>query len=202
MNTVLLIPPNPRRPLLLYISATNTTLGVLLEQHNAEGKECVLYYISRTLVGYELNFTPIERAYLVPILVATKLRHYMLTHKVQLITKINPLKYLLSKEALIGRLAKWAMILSEFDIEYVDHKAIKEQAIADQLVDAPLTGDHPLVSNFPNEEIFMITTTQPWKLYFDGSYTRHGSGQVLFSSHLKVIASRRHKGSLSHATII
>lgn len=99
----------------------------------------------------------------------------MLTHKVQLIAKIDPLKYLLSKATLIGHLAKWVMIMSEFDIECVGRKAIKGQVIVDQLVDEPLIGDHPLVLNFPDEEIFMITTTQPWKLYFDGSYTRHGS---------------------------
>lgn len=181
MNPPLLIPPDPIRPLLLYISATSTTLGVLLAQHNAEGKECAVYYISRTLVGYELNYTPIEQACLAIILAATKLRHYLLTHKVQLIAKIDPLKYLLSKAALTGRLAKWVMILSEFDIEYVDRKAIKGQVITDQLANAPLIGDHPLISNFPDEEIFMITTTQTWKLYFDGSYTRHGLGAgILF----------------------
>ena len=42
-----------------------------------------------------------------------------------LISKIDPLKYLVSKSILIGFLAKWIMILSEFDIEYVDRKAIK-----------------------------------------------------------------------------
>ncbi|GLJ56018.1 hypothetical protein SUGI_1202730 [Cryptomeria japonica] len=158
INTPLLIPLDPSKPLLLYISATNTTLGVLLAQHNAEGKECVVYYISRTLVGYELNYTPIERACLAIILVATKLRHYLLTHKVQLIAKIDPLKYLLNKATLTGHLAKWVMILSEFDIEYVDRKAIKGQVIADQLANAPLIGDHPLISNFLDEEVFMITT--------------------------------------------
>ncbi|GLJ53606.1 hypothetical protein SUGI_1143570 [Cryptomeria japonica] len=46
MNTPLLIPPNPSRPLLLYISATSVAFGVLLAQHNAEGKDYVVYYIS------------------------------------------------------------------------------------------------------------------------------------------------------------
>lgn len=79
----------------------------------------------------------------------------MLTHKIQLITKIDP-KYLLSKEALAGRLANWVMLLSEFDIEYVDQKEINGQVILDQLVEAPLIGDHPLISNFLDEEIFTV----------------------------------------------
>ena len=49
----------------------------------------------------------------------------MLAHTIHLIAKIDPLKYLIGKVTLIGRLAKWMMILSEFDIQYIEHKAIK-----------------------------------------------------------------------------
>lgn len=49
----------------------------------------------------------------------------MLSHKVQLISQFDPLKYLMNREALIGRIAKWVMILSELDIEYVNRKSIK-----------------------------------------------------------------------------
>ena len=35
---------------------------------------------------------------------------------------------------------------------------------------------HPLVIEFPNEYICLIEEQPPWKLYFDGSYTSHGSG--------------------------
>ena len=83
------------------------------------------------MVNYELNYSFIEKAYLAIVFASQKLPHYLLTHKVKLISKIDPLKYLLKKIALTGRLAKWVMILSEFDIKYVDRKAIKGQAIAD-----------------------------------------------------------------------
>lgn len=69
---------------------------------------------------YELNYTPIEQAYLTVILAIAKLRNYMLMHKIQLIAKIDPLKYLLNKATLTGCLAKWVMLLSGFDIEYMD----------------------------------------------------------------------------------
>jgi hypothetical protein len=62
----------------------------------------------------------------------------MLSHPIKLITKINPLKYLLAKAMLTRRMAKWVMLLSEFDIEYVERKAIKGQVITDQLAKAPL----------------------------------------------------------------
>ena len=68
----------------------------------------------------------------------------MLNHTRHLIAKIDPLKYFLSKSALTSRAAKWVLILSEFDIVYKDRKAIKGQVIVDQLVEAPLQGDHPI----------------------------------------------------------
>jgi len=98
----------------------------------------------------------------------------MLAHPVKLIAKINPLKYLLNKAALTGHLAKWVMLLSEYDIEYVDKKAIKGQIIADQLADVPLQDTSSMQFEFPDEFLFTLSTS-PWKLYFDGSYTNHGS---------------------------
>ena len=77
----------------------------------------------------------------------------MLAHTVHLIAKIDPLKYLLSKVALTGCLAKWMVILFEFDIQYVEHKAIKGQAIADQLADFPLEDTTPMHIEFPNASI-------------------------------------------------
>jgi hypothetical protein len=49
----------------------------------------------------------------------------MLTHIIKLITKIDPLKYLLKKSNLTRRLEKWVMMLSEFEIQYVNKRAIK-----------------------------------------------------------------------------
>lgn len=73
------------------------------------------------------------------------------------------------------------MILSEFDIEYVERKSIKGQAIVDQLVDSPVTDDHPLVTQLPDESIFNMESSNLWTLYFDGSFTHGGSSAgILF----------------------
>lgn len=40
---------------------------------------------------------------------------------------------------------KWVMILREYDIKYVEWKAIKGEEIADQLVKAPIYAENPLV---------------------------------------------------------
>ena len=94
----------------------------------------------------------------------------MLVHTVHIITKIDPLKYFLSKYSLIGHFSKWMMILSKFDIQYVEHKAIKGRAIADQLVDFPLEDATPIQIEFLDTSIMYITK-RTWKMFFDGSHT-------------------------------
>ena len=98
----------------------------------------------------------------------------MINHTTHLIAKIDPLKYFLSKSSFTGRAAKWVLILSELDIVYKYHKAIKGQVIADQLAEAPLQGDHPIIEDFPDDTIMTVTPSTQWKLYFDGSYTQKG----------------------------
>ena len=100
----------------------------------------------------------------------------MLSHIVHLISKIDPLKYMLLKTTLTNHLEKWATFLSEFNIQYVNRKKIKGQAIVDHLAVAPLVDAYPLVMEFHDEHIYLIREPLSWKLYFDGSYTSHGLG--------------------------
>ena len=77
------------------------------------------------LVGAEHAYSPIEKHCLALIFAVKKLRHYMLDHRVTLISKVDSLKYLMTRPMLTGRLAKWAIILTEFDLTYTPQKAIK-----------------------------------------------------------------------------
>eukprot|EP01018_Ginkgo_biloba_P021034 Gb_41824 [translate_table: standard] len=148
-------------------------MGALLAQHDDKNN---IYYLSQTLIAYEVNYTPIEKACLAVVFASQKLRHYMLNNRTKLVAKINPLKYLLSKSTLTGRMAKWVMLLSEFDIEYINQKAIKGQVLADHLVEAPLSENQPLITRFPDESVLSLDESLEWKLYFDGSFTSRGSG--------------------------
>lgn len=53
VNPPILIPSIPWKFLILYISTTDTSLGVLLAQEDQNNKMRYIYYISRTLVSYE-----------------------------------------------------------------------------------------------------------------------------------------------------
>ena len=109
----------------------------------------------------------------------------MLNHTTHLIAKIDPVKYFLSKASLTGWAAKWVFILSEFDIVYKDHKVIKGQVIADELVEAPLQGDHPIVADIPDDTIMIVTPSTPWKLFLMVPSHKRDRGQEFCLLHRK-----------------
>ncbi|XP_077251862.1 uncharacterized protein LOC143891100 [Tasmannia lanceolata] len=88
------------------------------------------------------------------------------------------MKYLLEKPAMIGRTARWLLLLSEFDITYVTQKSIKGRIIAEQLADAPIE-DSELSREFPDEGIMTIKdvpSLTTWTMYFDGASNLKGKG--------------------------
>jgi hypothetical protein len=119
LNPPVLAAPVKGRPLILYIAAQPTSIGALLAQHNDEGKEVACYYLSRTMVGAERNYSPIEKLCLTLIFTLKKLRHYMLPLQIQLVARADPIRYVLSQPALMGRLGKWALLMMEFDITFL-----------------------------------------------------------------------------------
>ena len=66
-----------------------------------------------------------------------------------------------------ARLAKWAVELSEYDIEYRPRTSAKSQVLADFLVELP-TG------SITNEE-----PNSTWLLHIDGSSSKQGSGIII-----------------------
>ncbi|XP_075092063.1 uncharacterized protein LOC142172178 [Nicotiana tabacum] len=51
---------------------------------------------------------------------------------------MDSLKYIFQKPMPTSKLAKWQILLTEFDIVYVTHTAMKAQALADHLVENPV----------------------------------------------------------------
>jgi len=57
------MPPQSGLPLLLYLTITGTIAGALLAQYLEDShKERAIYYASRKLDGYEVNYTALEKA--------------------------------------------------------------------------------------------------------------------------------------------
>nr|XP_009792758.1 PREDICTED: uncharacterized protein LOC104239737 [Nicotiana sylvestris] len=66
-----------------------------------------------------------------------------------LISRLDPLKYILQKPMPTGKLTKCKILLSKFDIVYKTQKAIKGQALAGHLAENSVDGDYePLLRIF------------------------------------------------------
>ncbi|XP_050895503.1 uncharacterized protein LOC127102134 [Lathyrus oleraceus] len=112
---------------------------------------------------------------------------------------MDPIKYIFEKPAVTGRIARWQMLLTEYDIQYVTQKPIKGSVLSNYLAHLPVKGYQPLRFNFPNEDIMFIRDfTMPgfevspeegpklgsrWTLMFDGTSNArgHGIGDVITS---------------------
>jgi hypothetical protein len=106
LNPPVLAAPVKGRPLILYIATQPASISALLAQYSDEGKEVACCYLSRTMVGAENNYSPIEKLCLALIFSLKKLRHYMLAHPIQFVARADPVRYVLNQPALIGCLGK------------------------------------------------------------------------------------------------
>ncbi|KAK8683846.1 hypothetical protein V6N13_039892 [Hibiscus sabdariffa] len=189
-NAPVLVPPVPNRPLILYLSVFDNSMGCVLGQHDESGKkERAIYYLSKKFTEYEAKYSTVEKLCCALAWATRRLRQYMLYHTTWLISKLDPLKYMMEAPALSGRLARWQMLLSEFDILYVSRKAVKRSAIADFIASRASDDYEPLNYDFPDEDLMSVSNLEEgddkdsWVLYFDGASNSigRGVGAVLIS---------------------
>ena len=101
---------------------------------------------------------------------ARKLHPYFQAHTIEVQTEYS-MKQVLHKPETSGRLMKWALELSEFDIRYKPKTAIKGQVLAD------------FIMEFTSVELAEDTQATPdlpiWRLSVDGAANAQGSGARL-----------------------
>jgi len=114
------------------VDASGWCVGAILWQPDKEKRERPIYYASRQMNPAERNYTTTEREALAMVYACKKFRHYLLGYKVIFYTDHDSLKYLVNKPDLSGRLARWILLLQEFDIE-VKYKTGKSNANSDYL---------------------------------------------------------------------
>ena len=119
------MPPIPGCPLLLYLSISNIALGCMLAHLDDSRKERAIYYLSKRMLDYEMRYVMIKRLCLALVWATRRLRHYMTEYSVHLISRLDPLRYLFDRPALVGQLMRWLVLLIEFNIHYVTQKSIR-----------------------------------------------------------------------------
>jgi len=124
INPPVLVPPQQGKPFRLYLCADGMVIGSALIQE-FEGKEHVIYYLSRRLVDAETMYSAIEKLCLCLYFSCIKLRHYLLSAECTVICKDDVVRYMLSMPIMSGRIGKCILALSEFDLRYESAKAVK-----------------------------------------------------------------------------
>ena len=88
MKPLILVPSVPEKPLLLYLTTTDTAMGALLAQYLEETrKENAIYYINKKMLPYKEKYSPLKKTCVALVWATRKLRHYMLAYKVLLIAR-------------------------------------------------------------------------------------------------------------------
>ena len=70
---------------------------------------------------------------------------------------MDPIKYIFEKPALSGRISRWQMILTEYDIQYTIQKAIKGSVLADHLAHQAIDNYQSMNFEFLDENIMLVT---------------------------------------------
>ena len=177
--------PTSGKPLRLYLVSNSQAIGALIAQEDGDGVEQPVYYVSCTLKDAESRYSGAERSCLALIYASQRLRHYFLAHKIQLMTKSHPIRSLLQRPVLSGRLAQRLLQLSQYEIIAETPTAIRSQAIADLLAQFPREDNSSISDEVPGEinEVFLAGLADSvWTLKFDGSFTTTsaGAGIVLY----------------------
>ena len=165
----ILVSPSEGELLTFYLAVSDFSTSASLVRKQDRTQQSV-YYCNRALRGAEERYPKMEKLVLALVTTARRLRPYFQTHTIEIPTE-HPMKQILHKQKTSGRLVKWAIELSEFDIRYNPRTAVKGQILADFIMEftsAELTETAQLASDLPI-----------WRLPVDGAANAHGSGAGL-----------------------
>ncbi|XP_071740984.1 uncharacterized protein [Rutidosis leptorrhynchoides] len=147
--------------LILYLAVSKEAVSYVLVVERGDA-QMPIYFVSNALSGSE----------------------YFQAHPITVLTD-QPIRQLLYKPEISGRLTKWAIELGKQEIAYCARSAIKGQVMADYL--AETVADMPVICD---PEQLLMPSPELWELYTDGvaektpaSSEDAGAGQILTGPH-------------------
>ncbi|GJX39331.1 reverse transcriptase domain-containing protein [Tanacetum coccineum] len=167
----MLTAPKEKEELIMYLAAAKEAISAILITERG-GKQLPVYFVSRALRGPKINYTPMEKLVLALLSASRRLKRYFQAHTIVVITD-QPIKQLLSKSKISGRMLKWKFELEGYDIQYRPRTSIKGQILADFIVERPDEESPDELMAEPEE------LPKPWTLFTDGSSCIDGSGAGL-----------------------
>jgi len=177
--------PDWNKPFLVYCDASEEAVGNTLSQLDENGHDHPIHFASRQLTSTEKNYTMTKQEGLVVIFSLKKFRHYLLGYKAKIVTDHKALTYLVNKPNPSGRLARWLLLMEEFDIDIV-HRLGRRHGNVDGLIRAyKRLGDVLEDDDFPDVVIMSINaekTPEEYReiiQYLDGMRFPNGATKVV-----------------------
>ena len=115
--------------LLLYLAVSEHAVSAVLIREEGS-KQLPIYYVSKALLDAETHYSRLEKLALALIVAARMLRPYFQAHPIVVVTSF-PIKLVLHKPEVYGRLAKSTVELGEYDVIFRPVTAAKSLVLAD-----------------------------------------------------------------------
>ncbi|XP_074351692.1 uncharacterized protein LOC141690829 [Apium graveolens] len=183
--------PKAGETLILYLAVSDFAISAVLVRED-DGVQLPVYYVSKRLADVETRYTSLEKLAYALILASRKLRPYFQAHKIEVRTSY-PLRQVMHKPESSGRMLKWTVELSQFEVDYKPMTAIKGQALADFVLEFPPYQEvepGALVVIPSTEEVGLESQNSApwWSLFVDGASNGDGAG-----AGIELISPEAHK---------
>jgi len=106
--------PQLGTPLQLYFVVTKRAISSVLTQEQDQVQKPI-YFVSKVFQGPEVRYQALEKAALAVVFSARRLRHYFQSFIVVVMMDL-PIRKVLQKPDVVGRMVRWAVELLEFDV--------------------------------------------------------------------------------------
>ncbi|XP_058076404.1 uncharacterized protein LOC131224989 [Magnolia sinica] len=138
------------------------------------------------MVPVEMRYPTMEKLALCLVISARRLHPYFEAHSIVVLTN-SPLKKILQRPEVSGRLTKWVIKLGEFDIQFRPRTVIKDQAVADFIMEITTPNEGGISAKVEMTPSPVPSSDQKamsesgWVLYVNGSSNANcaGAGIVL-----------------------
>jgi hypothetical protein len=157
-----LVTPNEKETLLLYIAATHQVVSTVLvfersKEGKAHGVQRPVYFVSEVLSPTKQRYPHYQKLAYSAFTTSRKLQQYFTVHPIIVVNEA-PLSNILNNPSATGRVSLWGIELSRLDITYEKRKVIKPQVLPD------FTAEWLELQNTGPPDLSSV-----WTRYFDGS---------------------------------
>jgi len=130
--------PLPGTLVCLYFAITDRAISSIIVKDQDKVQKSI-YFVSKVLQGPKTRYQAIEKVALTVVFTTRQLCHYF--HNFTVIVMIDmPIRKVLQKADIVGRMVRWEVELSEFDIQYEPRGRIKGQVYADFMAELSSEG--------------------------------------------------------------